>query len=130
MCNSIRNLLRRVSSLCIFPTFSKFLKNLSACLEYRTFRLGAFIVIFTGCVHFYIFKGALGTNFRNLSKKKNFFLPNIAGWSIWLATCFISKLWTAALIGGQSLKKKRTRKRNYLHEISKICNFLFPNNNK
>ena len=61
-----------IYSFCSFLNFSKFLENLSVGSGYGNFRLGAFIVIFTGCVHFYVFKGTLGKKFRKLSKK-NFF---------------------------------------------------------
>ena len=87
ICNFVKNVLHLGRFPCDFPNCSKFLENLWADSGYGAFRLCAFTVIFTGCFHFHIFKGALGETFRNLTKN-NFLLPNVAGWNLWLASCY------------------------------------------
>ena len=51
--------------------------------EYRAFRL----YHCDTCFPFYIFKVAQGKKFTSLIKTQ-FHLPNVAGWSLWLASCF------------------------------------------
>ena len=68
----------RTRSILQFPEFPQLPGRRLGRFVIQSFHLCAFIVIFTLCFHFYIFKGKLGTKFRNLTKTR-VPLSNVAG---------------------------------------------------
>ena len=68
LCNFIKNVLHHGRSPYNFQISSKLLENHWVGLEYETFRLCDFIVMFVECFYCYPFKDKLGTKFRNLTQ--------------------------------------------------------------
>ena len=69
ICNVVYYVLYHEPSPCNLPSSFEFSENRWAVSGYRAFRLCTIIVIFTACIHFYYFKGAMCVKFRNLNKK-------------------------------------------------------------
>ena len=69
ICNVVYYILHHEPSPCNLPSSFEFSENRWAVSGYRAFRLCAIIVIFTACIPFYYFKGAMCVKFRNLNKK-------------------------------------------------------------